>query len=64
MRLIYTTITGAIRSDKGQIENGSEPDGYAASFHRRGVARMEIAYIIAMAIIAVVAILANHHTKK
>jgi hypothetical protein len=48
---------------KAKLNIGSEPDGYAAAF-QKGVVRMEIAYIIAMAVIAIVAILANRRTKK
>lgn len=50
---------------RAKLKTAKKPDGYAThlSCERRWL-RMEIAYIVAMALVAVVAILANRRTKK
>jgi len=50
---------------KGKSKDGVEPSGYATHLPiGKEVTRMEIAYIVAMAIVAVVAILAHRNMKK
>jgi len=59
-------IAGAIRQEKGITENGDKkPGGYVHHLSTgRRWSRMEIAYIVCTALVAIVAILAHRNMKK
>ena len=70
---MYNRPVGAIRQEKGISENGDKkPGGYVPHSRGKGVTTnlqrevvsMEIAYIVSMALVAIVAIIANRNTKK